>query len=314
MKMKKQKLKLNIAKVGPVVKQALKEDLNAKGDITTKFTVDKNYKVKARLISRQKGVLSGIDVFGLVLKSVSNKIKFKPSLKDGQKLIPNRTIARIQGSARDILTAERTALNFLGRLSGIATLTNKFVTPTKGTSVKILDTRKTTPNLRYLEKYAVLCGGGYNHRQGLYDQILIKDNHIEAFRNNETLGRKKRFDKKKTTRIEAIQLILEKLNKKKISGIKIEIEVETLRELAIALKENPDIIMLDNMDLAQIKRAVKLRDQYYPHSKKKKPCLEISGRVTANRVLKLAATGVDMISVGALTHSAKIIDFSLEID
>jgi len=302
------KLKLNLTKVKPIVEQALTEDLGRYGDITTKSVVDKNYNINTRLVSRQKGVLAGIDVAGLVFKSVSRKISFKPCLKDGSSIRPGQTVANISGSAADILSAERTALNFLSRLSGIATLTHAFVRKTKPHQVKILDTRKTTPNLRIMEKYAVLCGGGYNHRIGLYDQILIKDNHIEAFRDNNKLPRRE-----KISRSRAISLILKNIKEQKRPGIKIEIEVETIRELQLALLEKPDIIMLDNMSLKQIKRCVDLRNASYPDPVKKRPRLEISGGVTLSKIAKLAACGVDMISVGALTHSAKIIDFGLDM-
>ncbi len=228
-------------------------------------------------------------------KLLDPKIKFMPFVLDGKRFKANSVIASLEGDARAILIAERVALNFLSHLSGIATLTIQFVKAIKPYKAKIMDTRKTTPGLRTLEKYAVRVGGGHNHRMGLYDQILIKDNHLKI--------------------VDGQWLIVDGVIKKaKKNGIKTEIEVKNLRELKEAIKIRPHIIMLDNMNLKEIKAAVKLRNSllstiHYRLWTK----LEVSGRVNLKNVKEIASTGADMISIGALTHSAKTIDFSLEV-
>ena len=219
-----------------------------------------------------------------------SKIKFMPLVADGEWVEPEKQIAYIEGDPNAILTAERTALNFLSHLSGIATLTEQFVEAVKPHKVKIMDTRKTAPGLRILEKYAVGVGGGANHRLGLHDQILIKDNHLAA------LG----YD------WEAVARAIEASRGKKI---KVEVEVQDIDQFKHVIGLNPDIIMLDNMSLKEIKTAVALRRDEGHYGLQ----LEASGGINLKNVKRTAATGVDMISVGALTHSAKAIDFSLEI-
>lgn len=218
-----------------------------------------------------------------------SKIKFMPLVADGEWVEPEKQIAYIEGSSNAVLTAERTALNFLGHLSGIATLTAQFVEAVKPNKVKIMDTRKTIPGLRILEKYAVGVGGGANHRLGLHDQILIKDNHLAA------LG----YD------WEAVGRAIEASRGKKI---KAEVEVQDIDQFKHVIGFNPDIIMLDNMNLKEIKAAVALRNKGHYGLQ-----LEVSGGVHLKNIKRIVATGVDMISIGALTHSARAIDFSLEI-
>lgn len=218
-----------------------------------------------------------------------SKIKFMPLVADGEWVEPEKQIAYIEGGPNTILTTERTALNFLSRLSGISTLTAQFVEAVKPHNVKIMDTRKTTPGLRTLEKYAVEVGGGANHRLGLHDQILIKDNHLAA------LG----YD------WEAVGRTIETSRGKKI---KAEVEVQDIDQFKHVIGFNPDIIMLDNMNLKEIKAAVALRNKGHYELQ-----LDVSGGVSLKNVKRIAATGVDMISIGALTHSARAIDFSLEI-
>lgn len=276
-----------------IVKRALREDIG-RGDITTKAVLWPDLKIKAIILAKEEGILAGVDIAKLAFKSIDKRIKFIPILKDGEKIKKGSVIARIEGKASKILNIERTALNFLMHLSGVSTLTRRFVERIKPYKVKIVDTRKTLPALRILEKYAVKVGGGYNHRMGLFDQVLIKKNHINSL---------KRVKKLK------LKDLIEEV-KKKVPEKKIEIEVKNLREFEDALKAKPDIIMLDNMGIKDIKKTVsicKLQTTDY------KPKLEASGGVNLENVRKIAKTGVDMISIGALTHSAKAIDMSLEV-
>ncbi|TES93035.1 MAG: carboxylating nicotinate-nucleotide diphosphorylase [Candidatus Cloacimonadota bacterium] len=267
-----------------IVKAALKEDIG-KGDITTKFTVPSETNALGVVVAKEEGVLAGIQVAKEVFKVVDKKTKITVHKKDGAKFISGDIIADIQGKADSLLSAERVALNFLQRISGIATYTARYVEKIKGTKAKILDTRKTTPNLRMLEKYAVHIGGGYNHRMGLYDQVLIKDNHIN-------LG-------------DGISNVLNRIKDADTNKIFIEIEVKNLSQLGEALKFNLNRIMLDNMSTENIKEAVKIVGGRCE--------LEVSGNVNLQNIREIAETGVDYISVGSLTHSYKSIDLSMGI-
>lgn len=275
---------LDIEKLRHIINGALAEDIGD-GDVTTNLIIPPSQFGKGVFISKEDGVLAGIDVAQLVFEGVDRDVTFKKYLKDGDKLTPKVSIAEVEGRVKSFLTAERVALNFLQRLSSIATLTAKFVEKVKGPKAKIIDTRKTTPFLRNLEKYAVRVGGGENHRFGLYDMILIKDNHIEAA----------------GSIVEAINRV-KKGNKK---GLKIEVETQSLKEVEDALNCGVDRIMLDNMSVKDIRKAVELI--------KGKIELEVSGGVNLNNVSSIASTGIDYISVGSLTHSAKSIDISFEI-
>ncbi len=275
---------LDIEKLRYIINGALAEDIGD-GDVTTNLIIPPSQFGKGVFISKEDGVLAGIDVAQLVFEGVDRDVTFKKYLKDGDKLTPKVSIAEVEGRVKSFLTAERVALNFLQRLSSIATLTAKFVEKVKGPKAKIIDTRKTTPFLRNLEKYAVRVGGGENHRFGLYDMILIKDNHIEAA----------------GSIVEAINRV-KKGNKK---GLKIEVETQSLKEVEDALNCGVDRIMLDNMSVKDIRKAVELI--------KGKIELEVSGGVNLNNVSSIASTGIDYISVGSLTHSAKSIDISFEI-
>jgi len=266
--------KLKKEKVIPLIKQALKEDIGS-GDVTTNSLVPKNLDVSGYVLLKEKAIIAGMDVFKWTLEELG-KVEFIPLVKEGIWLEPGK-IAMLNGNARAIITGERVALNFLQRMSGIATLTGKFVNKIKGAKAKILDTRKTTPLLRYLEKYAVKKGGGENHRFGLYDAVLIKDNHI----------------------------VIAGGIKEALSQIQGEIEVKNLEELREALEKGANRILVDNMDIEEIREAVKIT--------KGKAKIEVSGGVNLNNVLEIAMTGCDYISIGALTHSVKAIDISLEI-
>jgi nicotinate-nucleotide pyrophosphorylase (carboxylating) len=267
-----------------LIRSALSEDLG-KGDITSQTLIKDNLTGKAIIIAKQDGIIAGLDVAKTVFKIVDKKTIFQPSKKDGERVKTGDQIAIIRGKVTSLLSAERTALNFLQRLSGIATLTSEYVYQVKGTRAKILDTRKTTPGLRVLEKYAVKMGGGTNHRMGLYDMILIKENHIKAAGGIGEAMRKARASIKKT---------------------KIEVEVSNLREVIEAVASSPDWIMLDNMNPREMKKAVNIIRSENPGIK-----IEASGGVSLKNVRKIALNGVDFISVGALTHSAPALDLSM---
>ncbi|MCG6983086.1 MAG: carboxylating nicotinate-nucleotide diphosphorylase [Deltaproteobacteria bacterium] len=267
-----------------LIRTALEEDIGS-GDITTSCTVSPGAQGEGRIVAKEPLVLAGIDVARQVFWAVNRELQVHIPLKDGSRANEGDTLLEVTGDLAAILAAERTALNFLQRLSGIATLTNAFVDKVKGTRARILDTRKTTPGYRLLEKAAVRLGGGYNHRFGLYDGVLIKDNHIVA------AGSIRK----------ALQAALDSSS----HTFRVEVEVETLEQLDEAIAAGAHVVMLDNMDLHTMAAAVR-------RTKGKIP-LEASGGITLENVGEIAATGVDLISVGALTHSARAVDMSMEI-
>ncbi len=270
--------------IDKIVEQALLEDIGT-GDITSESIVPYDLKAKGIIKTSEEGVVAGLDIIYLVFKKLDPEICFQSKIKDGKNILPGEVLAKISGSSRTILKGERVALNFLQRMSGIATITSKFCQQVKDFPVRIVDTRKTTPGLRILEKYAVHMGGGHNHRFGLYDAVLIKDNHREV--------------------AGGIKSAVNSVQKQISHTVKIEVEVENLSQLQEALKVQVDIIMLDNMDLETMKEAVKMV--------KGKTLIEASGEITLEKVRKIAQIGVDLISVGALTHSVKSLDISMEI-
>lgn len=266
-----------------LIRRALDEDLARDGDITSKGIFSKTQKAKAVMRARKAGVVSGLEVAELVFCIVDPRLTIKIHTKNGVKVKAGAKLMSISGSAQSILTAERTALNFITHLSGIATSTRTYVDLVKGTKAKIRDTRKTTPGLRALEKAAVKDGGGVNHRMGLYDAVLIKDNHIAV--------------------AGSVKNALDQFKGQK----NIQIEVDTLKQLAEVLKHGgADCVLLDNMSMATMKKAVAMA--------KKKIKLEASGGVNLKTVQAIAKTGVDYIAVGALTHSAPALDIGLDID
>lgn len=269
-----------------LIKRALEEDFGENGDITSRSTIPADLRGKATLLAKENLVIVGIPVAEEVFKAVDQQLKPDWKCSDGDKLQAGQLIGCISGRMRSILEAERTALNFLQRLSGIATLTYSFVKAVEGTQTQILDTRKTTPTLRALEKYAVKKGGGKNHRFGLFDMVMIKDNHIDAAGG---------LDK----------AVASCLNYMKESGETLAIEVETrsIAEVEQALNFPIQRIMLDNMNISTMKKAVKIING--------KVETEASGNVTLERAREIAETGVDFISIGALTHSVKAADISL---
>ena len=267
----------------PLIDLALAEDVG-KGDVTTVATVPEGKEGRAVIIAKAYGIVCGLPIMAEVFRQVDEAIRLTHLASDGEPVAPGDVVAALSGPLRGILTAERTALNFLTHLSGIATLTARFVDVVAPYRAVILDTRKTTPGWRILEKYAVRCGGGRNHRMGLYDMVLIKDNHIAASGS-----------------------LTEAVRRVRAAGISlpIEVEVRTLAELEEALSLDVDRILLDNMDIPTLRKAVARA--------KGKVELEASGGVTLENAAEIAACGVDYISIGALTHSAPALDFSLEI-
>lgn len=268
----------------PILQVALEEDIGA-GDVTTTSILPVDLHLTGKIVTREAGTAAGLEVARLVFRLVDEQIVSRAYLADGDLIMPGQTLAEIRGPGGGILSAERVALNFLQRMSGIATLTRRFVEAVKGSKAVILDTRKTAPGLRILDKLAVQMGGGKNHRFGLYDMVLIKDNHIAAAGGIR----------------EAISRVRATIG----SGLAIEVEVKSMTELQEALALRPDRIMLDNMRLEDMSNAVALAAGQVE--------LEASGNVTLDNVADIAATGVDFISVGALTHSAPALDISLEI-
>jgi len=309
-------MKLTKEKVFPIIIGALKEDIGS-GDITSSVIFEKDINLLAHIATKEECVLAGMDIARWVFNAVDEKIVFIPLCKDGDRVKKNKRILSARGPAKSILSAERTVLNFLGHLSGVATLTNTFVKEVKGTSAKIYDTRKTMPGLRELEKYAVSAGGGFSYRIGLWDGVLAKDNHIDCLRSpldfvprqaRDFVPRQARdFARGRQLTGNRLQSIKDIIKVFKNRGYKnIEIEVDNLEEFKEALDAGADIIMLDNMKPEEIRKAVKL-------SKDSGIILEASGGITIDNVKKIAKTGVDRISIGRLTHSAPSIDFSLEI-
>lgn len=270
--------------IQPVVAAALAEDLGRAGDVTAQACIDAHARLTTVFAARQSGVVAGLACARLAVLALDPTASFETSVEDGYQVQSGEVLAKVEANARALLSAERTALNLLGRLSGVASLTRAYVEAVDGTGARIADTRKTTPGLRHLEKYAVRCGGGLNHRFGLDDAILIKDNHVAACGGvGEALKR---------ARAAAGHLM------------KIEVEVDSLEQLEEALPHRPDVIMLDNFSLDDLATAVRIAGG--------RTTLEASGGVNLQTVRGIAQTGVQVISVGALTHSAAVLDIGLD--
>ncbi|NQT82370.1 carboxylating nicotinate-nucleotide diphosphorylase [bacterium] len=280
--------KLNPDILARIVAAAIEEDIGA-GDITTNSVIEKNRQAKAEIVVEEDCVVAGMPVARLLYEAIDEELDFQKEVEDGKEVQKGTVIARLYGSARTILTGERIALNFLQMLSGIATLTSQFAARTRQFGTKILDTRKTTPGLRYLEKYAVRVGGGSNHRMGLYDMFLIKDNHLRA------IGGEKE---------QSVATCIERAREFN-PNVQVEIEVENLQEFEQALKAQPDMILLDNMPVAEINEAVKMAGG--------EVVLEASGGVTLDTIEEIARTGVDCISIGALTTAARATNMKMEL-
>jgi nicotinate-nucleotide pyrophosphorylase (carboxylating) len=273
--------------IADLIDAALREDIG-EGDLTTDFFVSKNLKAEARVVARERAVLAGSEIAAEVFRRVDPTLKIVISQRDGTELHPDQGVLEICGDASSILKAERVALNFLQRLSGIATTTHKFVEAATNKHVKILDTRKTTPGLRALEKAAVVAGGGHNHRCGLFDMVMLKDNHLAT-----------------VSGFDAFATAVRKFRDEH-PNIQVEVEADTVEHVhALVDIDGIDVILLDNMRPAQIREAMALG--------KGKVKFEASGGVTLKNIRQIAATGVDYISIGGLTHSPRAIDFSLEL-
>lgn len=271
----------------------LDEDLGEAGDVTSACTIEANQTAAARVVCRQAGVVAGLPSLG-VLRSIRDRtFDFELLSQDGP-VSADQSIACLRGPAREILAIERTMLNLLSRLSGVATMTARYVAATGDTRAKIYDTRKTTPGWRRLEKYAVRMGGGENHRMGLFDAVLLKDNHIAQ------LAKRAKH---------AVAVAIERARQLAPTGMTVEVEVDSLAQLEEALAHQPDIVLLDNMTPDLMKQAVQIRDQRAPGI-----LLEASGGVHLENVREIALTGVDRISVGAITHSAPALDVALDLE
>jgi len=276
---------LNFMLIDQTVRAALEEDLGRAGDITTQATIPESVRARALIVAREAGVIAGSDIAIVTFRMMEPSVRFDTHVKDGTAIAAGTVALAVEGPARAILSAERVALNFMGRMSGIASMTAQYVKAVAHTKARIVCTRKTTPNLRAIEKYAVRCGGGSNHRFGLDDAILIKDNHIAV----------------------AGGVVNALRAAKAFAGhlVKIEIEVDTLDQLEEVIKEGADVVLLDNMKPEQLKEAVRRVNG--------KMLTEASGGVNLSTVSAIAESGVDMISVGALTHSVKVLDLGLDI-
>lgn len=277
---------LNPLLITEAVRAALVEDLGRAGDITTLATIPAGRQARLVIAARQRGVVAGLPFAREAFRQIDSSLRFEAMLADGDRLAPGTILARVEGEARSILSAERVALNFMGRLSGIASLAATYVAKVSGTKAMIVDTRKTTPGLRAFEKYAVRCGGAQNHRFGLDDAILIKDNHVAV--------------------AGGIRPALQAAKRVAGNFVKVEIEVDTLAQLEEVIVEGADIVMLDNMSIADLTAGVAMVAGRMK--------VEASGGINLETVAAVAATGVDMISVGALTHSVGVLDLGLDIE
>ncbi len=277
----------------PLIELALREDLHDAGDLTCRALVEPDETAEVQVTARQSGVLAGGPVAQAVFEVLDEQVRWQTLTPDGSPVSPGQAVATVSGPLRSLLSGERTALNFLTHLSGIATLTNRFVKAVEETKAKILDTRKTHPGYRVLEKYAVRCGGGHNHRIGLYDGCLIKDNHLAAWSTHHP----------GSTIADAIRQSRERLGPK----VPIEVEVDTLKQLADALNGDPEIILLDNMVPTELVAAVEIRNE-----RGSRTLLEASGGVTLQTVKAIAESGVERISIGGLTHSAIALDLAFD--
>ena len=272
--------------IEPIVRAALLEDIGRGGDLTTDAIVSPDFRARARIVARKPGIVAGLEAAALAFAMLDDSLEFNVRIRDGERVDAGGCVAEIAGRARTILTGERIALNFLCRLSGIATATRRLVETIAGTRARVADTRKTTPGLRVLEKYAVRCGGGDNHRFGLDDAVLVKDNHLAL--------------------AGSIRAAVTAVRARVGHTVKVEVEVDTLDQLNEALEQPIDAVLLDNMTPEQLARAVDVIGG--------RIIAEASGGVTSETILAIARSGVDVVSVGWLTHSAPALDLGLDVD
>ena len=273
-----------------LIELALAEDLSSIGDLTCQALIRPDQNAVVNVVARKDGVLAGSPIGRMVFAQLDSSTLWEPKRHDGDHVSVGMIVTRVSGPLRSLLIGERTMLNFMTHLSGIATITRKFVDAIAGSHARLLDTRKTLPGWRLLEKYAVRCGGGTNHRMGLYDGVLIKDNHLAAW-----------------TESASIAAAVQTARLQSSPGISIEVEVDTLAQLEDALRGQPDIVLLDNMTVKMLREAVAIRDRHGANV-----LLEASGGVTLQTVAEIARTGLDRISVGALTHSAPALDLAFD--
>lgn len=284
--------------VRQLIKLALKEDLGT-GDVTTQIIIPALKEIQATITVQEPSVIAGSEIAAAVFQTLDPKIQVRILIQDGKRIKVGERVLKLKGNASSILSGERVALNFLSRLSGVASLTRQFVEKIRPLQTQILDTRKTIPGWRILEKYAVRIGGGNNHRQGLFDQILIKDNHLDILqRNRKWKGNRKRFWDE----------LFREIRSKNKKNLVIETEVHTLGDLPYVLANHPDWILVDNFTPVQVRKAVILRSKIAPEV-----LMEASGGINLDNVRQYAQTGVDALAIGRLTHSATGINFSLEI-
>ena len=294
-------VELDLEKIRDIVQLAIKEDIGG-GDITSKIFIPDGSETKGMLIAKEAGIVAGLPVAGYVLSQIDENLIFTSNIEDGSRVKKGTIIGSVKGLTLSLLSAERLVLNFLQRLSGIATATNRFAEKIKGYGTQIMDTRKTAPGWRYLEKYAVRVGGGINHRMGLYDQILIKDNHLKIMGSEKENGVISRLVRKAREQIE--------------NGMLIEVEVEDLCQIKDVVDAGVDIILFDNMEPSKIREAVDIVREIEKNQDAgtgKAILTEASGNITIENVEEYADAGVDRISVGAITHSARVLDISFDI-
>ncbi len=294
-------VELDLEKIRDIVQLAIKEDIGD-GDITSKIFIPDGSETKGMLIAKEAGIVAGLPVAGYVLSQIDENLIFTSNIEDGSRVKKGTIIGSVKGLTLSLLSAERLVLNFLQRLSGIATATNRFAEKIKGYGTQIMDTRKTAPGWRYLEKYAVRVGGGINHRMGLYDQILIKDNHLKIMGSEKENGVISRLVRKAREQIE--------------NGMLIEVEVEDLCQIKDVVDAGVDIILFDNMEPSKIREAVDIVGEIEKNQGAgtgKSILTEASGNITIENVEEYADAGVDRISVGAITHSARVLDISFDI-
>ena len=303
-------LQLDKQKIEKLIDLAIDEDLG-NGDITTNSIIPDDIVIKCDFIVNESGVVAGLPIVDHIFGKFGSKICFNSIANDGDQVLPGDLLASVRGDAKLILSHERISLNFLQRLSGIATLTSKYVKQVEKFGIKIVDTRKTTPGWRYIEKYAVRVGGGENHRFGLFDQVLIKDNHLGILRQHQFQNKMDNSGLKNENGL--VVKTVNSVRKQIPSNVEIEVEVEMVENVNEALESGADIVMLDNMSPDMISVALQIIKDWVGKDDKKRPIIEISGGVTFDNIEGVAQKGVDRIAIGAITHSAKALDIALEI-
>ena len=295
---------LNKKKIKNIIELAINEDIG-NGDVTANAIIPESFTIYGEFIAKEPGIVAGLPVVKSIFERFKSSVSLNMHVKDGDHVSEGDLIAKISGDARTILSYERLSLNFLQRLSGIATLTFAYVKQAEKFGIKIVDTRKTTPGWRYLEKYAVRVGGGTNHREGLFDQVLIKDNHLSILC---SLQPGKKHDLGRQI-IESVQKARREIPKDML----IEIEIDYVENVKDALESGADIIMFDNMDCDQISKSLQIVNDWTLKTSKIRPIIEVSGGVILKNLEKIAQPGIDRLAIGAVTHSAKALDISLEI-